>query len=431
MNCIIFINDPTLVAKLASLVTHIDPIINVHKFIDVKQIESAVCNKHILITDDDYFSQLKKNPEYVKSFEKLIILTERDDFNSTTNIHFIEKKYIITRLGTLIDDFIHEKFKKVEYLPYPIELVPHQIKLPCDLYLKLTQNKFLKIFNIDDEFTVQDKEKYKKKSINNIFINKLEYEIFKDFIRSERKVYKNKEVHNELNTIDTLFDYYNDLGFDDKSIEMTKKIHENIKDNYKNKFLKNLFLEFENNSQEYVVKHSLLTSIIAITLSKKFNWMNIENREKIYLGSVLHDMGYKDRDNAKYEHLKKSDVKQTDQATQADIFSHTTELATKLGQINTIHADVIKIVKDHHAVHGEESYPHTVYSSEVNLIFALFIVSHEFALELEKANFESTRIPILIETVANKFTTGNYRKIIPEFKESMTELLVEKTKLAS
>ena len=175
----------------------------------------------------------------------------------------------------------------------------------------------------------------------------------------------------------------------------------------------------------FLYNHSYLTSVVALTAGAKFTWMTPDNKEKIYLGCMLHDLGYRNKDNALKESMKLSDIKKLPPEQRDDILNHPILFAKHLAQLDDVHQDVLKIVKDHHGVHNEESYPKPIYPAEINLIFALFIISHEFTLGLYAIAFNDQKIPTLLADICERFDKGNYRKIIPEFKMSIEETFLK------
>jgi hypothetical protein len=104
----------------------------------------------------------------------------------------------------------------------------------------------------------------------------------------------------------------------------------------------------------------------------------------------------------------------------------TVRFEKKLSKLDTIYPDVLRMVKDHHGVHGENSYPKEVFASDVNLVFGLFLLSHEFTLGLYSISFKEKKIPELLDRICEKFDKGNYKKLISEFKETILETFIQK-----
>ena len=96
--------------------------------------------------------------------------------------------------------------------------------------------------------------------------------------------------------------------------------------------------------------------------------------------------------------------------------------------IKIINPDVIRMISEHHGIHGihgMESYPRQD-STEVNLVFALFAISHEFSIELNKINIKVKLIDTAIENINKKLSKGIYRRVLSEFVEVISVMFLVK-----
>jgi putative nucleotidyltransferase with HDIG domain len=167
-----------------------------------------------------------------------------------------------------------------------------------------------------------------------------------------------------------------------------------------------------------------VTATLALTIGKKFNWFTFDNQEKVYLGSMLHDLGYKDEKNAFHELMDKDEIEKLDPNKRDDILNHTTRYNEQLTKTN-LHQDVINIIIRHHGAQGAGSYPRNVSPHEATLIFALFMISHDFTLRLFKASFNKNKIPEIINDMESTYKVGNYKTIYPEFVKSVKETFLD------
>jgi putative nucleotidyltransferase with HDIG domain len=206
---------------------------------------------------------------------------------------------------------------------------------------------------------------------------------------------------------------------------MAKKLHTITQEKFSNKFMKKLFSRFQSLEGDFLYNHSFLTSVIALEVGRKFTWMTAENKEKIYLGAVLHDLGHKRKENALKEGATLQEINKLPSEDREDILNHPTKFANHLAQVESLHIDIIKIVKDHHGIHAENAFPRAVSPNEINLVFALFVLSHEFCMALYKVSFDQTEIHSILEELNQQFYKGNYKKILHEFTEAMSDVFIK------
>lgn len=292
----------------------------------------------------------------------------------------------------------------------------------------LNENNFQQIFIIDEMKNETDG------NITYININHLASEIttgLNDYIQNKKLGVSTPleldKVNTEVNAVQALYEYITDLGFDRKVIELTKSLHKDIETKYSHKYMRALLNRFKQMEGSYLYNHSFLTSIIALSAGKNYTWMNYENKEKIYLGAILHDLGHQYKENSLRESMPLSEIEKLSLEDQDDIKKHPERFAKQLMSVDNIHIDVIKIVQYHHGVHGDDSYPKKLSQSEVNLVFALFILSHEMTVELYKINFNLDKIEHALNKISQKFNYGSFKKILPDFKSTIIETFITET----
>ena len=424
INCYVFFADPLMVGKVSSLAQRVESSLKTIKVIDIAQLSKITASKDIMITDYESYQKLDLNDIDESIFGKTLIIddveTEEDG-----NVTYINKNYLLTTITEVISNYILENFKEKNYIPILLSTVTKSTSYPCHLYQKNGHNEFVVFHPQNTLVTEALIQKLKTTSFDFLYIEEDSHHEFLSIV-SKRTINKDDdESENEINAVESLHQYIIDLGFDKKIIDLTKSLHENLEKKYSHKYMVKLFDRFRYMEGSFLYNHSYLTSVIALTVGKELSWMNFENREKIYLGCILHDLGHKFKENALRESLPKSELMKLSPEEQEDILQHPTRFSRHLAQIDNIHPDIIKIVECHHGIFEDESYPKQIYPSEINLVFALFALSHEFAQALYKVNFEQDQIAASLDQLYEKFDKGNYKKLISIFKTSMENIFLK------
>lgn len=418
-HCYMYFEDPTAVGKYSQLVEQIHKAIETKKVLVYEQLSKLNPDAtNILITSKNLFSVAK---EKLSSFDLAVVVGDQDKKESDQLV-FIPQKLIITQLRTLLNDFMKKKLGTQEYVPLSIKLFRPEIAYPCDLYIKLNNQKYLKIGKANAQMDEKVLQKLIFKGSKYLYLNKEDYNTLVDFVKPKvAPSEQENEADADAKAVETVQEYILDMGVDKKIINMTRTLQSNIEEKFNQKFMRALLQRFKTMEGSFLHNHSFLTATIALSVGQKFTWMNYENKEKIFLASILHDLGHKDKDHAKFEGLSKTGLETLEDDVREAILKHPTIFAQKLAQVPDIHQDVLKIVKDHHGVKGDNSYPSQVYPNEINLIFALFILSHEFAIKLYSIAFNPEKIGKILEQIIEEFDKGNYKKILPEFKETVEQ----------
>lgn len=422
--CFILFDDPILVGKYSQLLGRISEQIQIEKVIDLEQIKLKFNteDKNIIISS---YENIKLILENELTFDLKFAITDEQQIDmQDEGFYCIQPKFVITKMGTILNDYIQEKLSKIEYIPLSIQKIRCELTYPCNFFLKINNEKYLKIGKANQQMEEKILQKLLFKGAKYLYIEKQDYDLLLDFLK-ERSKNSSEEIQQSdtnIKATETIHDYILDMGFDPKIVEMTKTLHSSIEEKFSEKFMQALLHKFASLEGSFLYNHSYLTATLCLTVGQKFTWMNYDNREKLYLGSILHDLGYTNKDNATFESMSKTAINTLDAQIKDDVLKHPTLFAQKLAQVNDIHQDVIKMVKDHHGTKGENSYPKQIYPNEINLIFALFVLSHEFSLKLFRIAFNPKKVPLILEELISEFDKGNYRKILPEFKATVESL---------
>lgn len=428
INCFIFFSDPLTVGKISELIKKINSEITLFNILDVGQFDFDEIQKDntMLISSGSNLDLLSDADIATDDFHQIYVIDDVED-EVVGNITYVNKKFILVKIGTLIDEYVKEILCKDEFVPISINKLKTNLNYPCEIFIKLSAKKHIKILNDGHHFNSESLQKLIFKNVEFLYIRSSDYNTFCTVFTDDKTDNKKKVdiVNTEINALEAIHNYMEDLGFSSKVIDMTKTLHTSIEEKYNHKFMKKLFNRFKDMEGTFLYNHSYLASVIALTAGNKFNWMNHENKEKIYLGCILHDLGFKHKENALRESLLKNEVSKLSVEEKEDILDHPMKFAKHLAQIDNIHQDVIKIVRDHHGVHGDQSYPKPIYPAEINLIFALFVLSHELSIGLYSISFNEKKIPALLNSICEKFDKGNYKKVLPEFKTAVEEIFIK------
>lgn len=404
-----------MTGKLSQLVGGIHKTITTKKVLNKTQLDKLDNNAFlILLTTEELLDQVESK---LTLFELVMIISEEDNKKSDQLV-YISQKLMITQLGQSLNDFIDKKLTQLTHLSLSIDLFDPETSYPCDLYVQINPTKYLKILNSNDHIEKQKLQKLSSRGAKHLYVLKEDYEGISSLIRPRHKLTKQaKKTLIHVNAIEAVCDYIVDVGVDHKVVNMLKGIQNQIEGSFDQNFVKEQFLLFQDMAGSFLYNHSYLTASIALGVGQKYTWMNPANKEKIFLASILHDLGHQDKDHAKFEGLSKIALETLDEDIRNSILGHPDLFSQKLSQVSDIHEDIIKIVRDHHGVRDEDFYPKKVYPTEINLIFALFILSHEFVLRLFASSFDLEKVPIITDELVEEFSKGSYKKILPDFTE--------------
>lgn len=414
-----------MVARLTTIVKKIQDKADIITVLSPGQLDIHLASEHpkLVVIDQGMFEEFKdKLKEH--NFEQTVVIGEATEENYHNTI-FINDKHLTANLIILIDDFVQNNLNNKEYIPILAGSIKYETIYPCEFYLKINTDKFLKINNTNEPLDEERVQKYLDKGTEFLFIKKESYSAFAD-IQFQREVNTSLESpdNDQVSAIAALHNFTKDLGFSTRVVEMTREIHNDLEEKFKNdKTVKSLFDMINNIEGSELHQHSFLTSVVALETANEFSWITKEIRESLYIGSILHDMGYQNIENGKYEGYSTSQLNDLSKDIRDDVLNHTTRFKEDLEHNNEISQDAINMILNHHGVFKESAYPSLTNPASVSLVFALFAMAHEFTILFKEANFDKFKATQIIDELEAKFEFGNYRKVNKGVCERLKKVL--------
>lgn len=296
-----------------------------------------------------------------------------------------------------------------------------------NLFIRLGQNKFIKLFHEDDTTDLLDIKKYKSKGINYLYLNRetadwviaqiqnqidifLKASNFRFVLRGandspekrfEQKILRiDDEVHVDKDFKESI----------DKAVERIRSIVE--KEAKVDHYLKTL-KEKQDHYALFTQKINL-TSLIACALAKQLDWISKTTMDKLVYASVLCDITLavrpellKIQNLQEFEKLKNS-LTEEDQKI---FLSHPKDAANLIKRyFTTAPPDTDVLAYQHHELPDGSGFPMGLRADKISPLSALFIVASEFSYYFLKDD-EPTLDDFILKC-HSRFDFMNFRKVI-------------------
>ena len=296
-----------------------------------------------------------------------------------------------------------------------------------NLYIKLGQDKYIKLFNADDNTNILDITKYKTKGINYLYLNRetalwvisqIQHQIdiflksnnFRFILRGssdtpqkrfEQKILRiNDEVHVDKDfkeTIEVAIDRIRGL------VEKSPQVEEYLKQ-----------MKKKQDQYAFFTQKLNLTSIMSCTLAKQLDWISKATLDKLVYASVLCDITLAVKPDliglATIEEFEK--IKDTLSEEDQKVFlSHPKDAAFLLKKYFTMAPpDTDSLVFQHHEQPDGGGFPLGLRAEKISPLSALFIVSNDFSYYFLQDDEPSLGDFIL--RCQSKYDYVNFRKVL-------------------
>lgn len=436
INVTLAISEKTTLDKVSSIIKSFKDIGHVKNLTDYNSLTESLKDTDkslffiIDLTSEKFASAKMKAQDIVTDHDKNVIFLVNEELKSdpklaTVGENLLDSKFKLIEMTSLISDLRSET--SGEYFPITINSFYKVKTFPCDAFVKLGTDKFVKVIHENDPVEDEFIKKYKTKRVDSLYVKAVDFydkctELFADkladvdlFNTKEEYIRKSQEILHEM---------IKDLGVSEHIVAKVGEALNHVEEELNKPNLKKVFDLFEKQKGSFIYDHSYLTMLFCNILCKHMDWESEQVRNKLALASMFHDLGIENPKKAFYEGAGKANIMTMNKELSDEIMDHGNVIAKMLEEDPEMPQEVLNICLNHHEGLGpEESFPKGVSGVNLTQLECVFIVAHSFVLELYKIAFNTTKIQKAYDAVAEKYTSGNFKPIIQAFSVALEEEL--------
>jgi len=301
-----------------------------------------------------------------------------------------------------------------------------------DLYIKIGQEKFVKLFNENENMNILDLKKYRDKGIQYLYLNRATSVWVIDQIQKQMNIFlkalkfrfilraadetAEKRFEQKIMRIDEDVHIDNDFRITiEKAIENVRSTVE------KEKRVSQLLNSFKENKKEYAffTQKMNLTCLMACLLAKELDWMSKTTIDKLVYASVLGDITLAVKPSLmKYQRL--SDFEKNNETLSEDdkkfYLSHPQESSQLIKRyFSGAPSDTDILALQHHEMPDGTGFPAGLRADKISPLSALFIVANDFA-SYYLTEMDSNLDEFLLKS-QTRYDYMNFRKILKSLEK--------------
>lgn len=287
----------------------------------------------------------------------------------------------------LFSDVMHgQKLKSQEnvtaqYCRVPIDDFTAGSKLKVDIYLKLSEDKFLKIAKQSAELSGERLQSYKAKGLTFFYIRREEFGQYvglniqvSRLATSDEKFSSQKKFGVLKHTAEVILQesYVNGIN-KEKFLEAKEVVQQALDVMSIDHDLVSL-LDALNSNSDHLYTHSVGVSLYSSLIAEEIGWTGTLTKFKISMGALLHDIGKKELDNLLLETPRRDFNRLQVKAYE----SHASRGRDILDQIQSIPSDIAIIALQHHENCLGRGYPAGLTKDQIHPLAKLISVANRF-----------------------------------------------------
>jgi len=276
-----------------------------------------------------------------------------------------------------------EKFKALisypdpetyEYTPISIRILRSLGELPSDMFIRISEQKYLKVFTKGMQFDENDLQKYSGKNVTQLYADSLGVDAVKDFIENRLLALKSTgekrlDVRMQMSTL--VMASFRDYGYNERFLPIIEQeMKETLDFCRANKSMSQFLERLLSMKDTYIGKHVFMLSAISVGLALRMGWNSQGTTKKLLMSAFFHDI-FLDEDHIESLLLKSKP------AVLSDSFkNHAQKAATFIDSIPGMLADIGRIILEQHEIGPEFGYPTRSDMSRMSPLGQLFAFAH-------------------------------------------------------
>ena len=316
-----------------------------------------------------------------------------------------------------------------EYIPISLYLLTLLGTAPDDLYIKMSEDKFIKCIKKNETFTNFDRSKYNARKIKTLYMEKSGDRLASSSMLAVLiNSIMNKEqlpLDQKLNMAHTqIYELINTAGVTQEVSEATQ---ENIKSSValimKNDVLSDFWTKLtligDYPAQLYTM-HSMLASAVV----KQLDWSTESTLFKLTMAAFLQDVGLNSiplmqltDHNDFLKHRENFNEREVE-----EYLSHPTKAFEAVCKFKSIPPDIDRIVLEQHEMPKGNGFPRKLSASNIGALSCIFILTGIWARHILEKREQFNLETFIDEVEAQGYGKGNFRDTLFVMKQMLASM---------
>ena len=298
-------------------------------------------------------------------------------FNSVELLSVIEKTLNVQKIEFGTTKVLKEKFCKI-----PIDEFVSRPDVSINLYVKVGEEKFIKVANGGRPFDVQRLQVYKEKGLRYVYVKNSEMNKLIELnlqiaslLNKKVEVSFEKKAHFMQYTAEVILEKCFIDGIDRKILgEATDILNSYINVVTSSRNTENV-LSILNTHADFIYAQSVCSTIYAILIARKMGITSDDDLKNLAIAGLFQDIGKNEMDRSILE-KRREDLTRRERVL---LESHVVRGCEILESIGGFSKDIIQIVYEHHEDNSGSGYPRGLRKKQLNKLSMILIGAIHFS----------------------------------------------------
>ncbi len=298
--------------------------------------------------------------------------------------------------------------------------------LKGDLYIKLSDIKYVLLFKEGDAFETSDLVKYtQQKGVQFLYIKKAQCGEFIDKYRLELEktlmqtpIPFAEATAKSTDALETVRELGARMGFTKEVQSLAKtQVQMAVKVLGKSPRLADILAKMQASPERYIASHSMMCGYFACAIATQMEWGSEMTFHKLSLAAFLHDITLENQLLAQCDNPDEAKEKGFSAQEIQTFKLHPVRAAEIAKGFHEVPPDVDQIIAQHHEKPDGSGWPRQMTHTYMAPLATLFVVAHEMAKQacLNPKTFDPKKFVIEVQ---GKYKSSQFRKVIQAVERS-------------
>lgn len=319
-----------------------------------------------------------------------------------------------------------EMAESVPAYPYFRVGVPLLLKtnpLVSDIFIRLSELKYVKLFHQGASFGTEDVQKYQvQKKVDFFYVRRADADQITTKLNGAlEELLKQDALPQEVSTpmavaaTETIHSLVNQVGFTPEVQRLVKNNSDLVlKEMYASPSLGSILQNMQLDREKYIASHSHMLAEVSCALSIAMKWDSETSFKKLTMASLLHDMSLTNQKVARIKDLSELEKRRGEfkPAEIEEYKTHTRRASILIKGMKEVPADVDKIIAQHHEMPMGTGFPDQLTHVHIHPLASLIMVAHDLVDWVIDQPAGKPDVVPFIEAHMDKYKVGNFRKLL-------------------
>jgi HD-GYP domain-containing protein (c-di-GMP phosphodiesterase class II) len=353
---------------------------------------------------------------------------------ASLRVEFLPESPTMAEVMVKVEAALKTSEQGLEYCRISLKsLLVRSARLRCDVYIKLSGDKYVKVLHSNDGFDISDYERFRVKGVESLYLPRKDFlGLMDDLLSKVTELNRSPELITTdaaINANIAIYQIVNSAfetdGFTPQLQKLTlASVDLAVNTIRKNPKLSELLARLDHNRDSYFSWHSSALSFLSCKLATMLGWHSEPTFYKLALASMVHDLVLSRDELARIQTISELKAAGLSEKDGVAVLKHSIEAAQLVLAIDEVPGDVGFIVEQHHERQDGGGFPRGIDHKDISSISALFIIAHDIVTTMHDAppeKFEMANF-LRLRELEKTYTKGAFGQVFRALMEKASEI---------